>query len=53
MDGITGSLEPGKRADIAVWDTDFYAASTDALKDAGCHMTIFDGDVVHRSDRFP
>lgn len=53
MDDVTGSLEPGKRADIAVWDTDFYAASGDALKDAGCHMTIFDGDVVHRSDRFP
>ncbi len=53
MDDITGSLEPGKRADVAVWDTDFHAAPTEALKDAGCLMTIFDGDVVHRSDRFP
>ena len=53
MDDITGSLEPGKRADIAVWDTDFYAAPVAALKDAACDMTIFDGDVVHRSDRFP
>jgi len=53
MDDVTGSLEPGKRADIAVWDTDFYAAPTDALKDAACLMTIFDGDVVHRSERFP
>jgi hypothetical protein len=52
MDDITGSLEPGKRADIAVWDTDFYTAPTAALKDAACVMTIFDGDVVHRSDRF-
>jgi predicted amidohydrolase YtcJ len=53
MDDVTGSLEPGKRADVAVWDTDFYAAPTDALKDASCHMTIFDGNVVHRSERFP
>jgi predicted amidohydrolase YtcJ len=53
MDDITGSLEPGKRADIAVWDTDFYAAPTEALRDASCRMTIFDGDVVHRSELFP
>ena len=52
MDERIGSLEPGKRADIAVWDTDFYAAPASAIKDAGCLMTIFDGDVVHRSERF-
>ncbi len=53
MDERIGSLEPGKRADIAVWDTDFYAAPASAIKDAACLMTIFDGDVVHRSERFP
>jgi predicted amidohydrolase YtcJ len=53
MDDIAGSLEAGKRADIAAWDTDFYTAPTAALKDAGCEMTIFDGRVVHRSERFP
>ena len=52
MDDITGSLEPGKRADIAVWDKDFYAAPTADLKDAACLMTIFDGNVVYRSERF-
>ncbi len=52
MDDITGSLEPGKRADIAVWDTDFYRAPTAALKDASCQMTIFDGDIVYRNERF-
>jgi predicted amidohydrolase YtcJ len=52
MDERIGSLEPGKRADIAVWDTDFYAAPASAIKDAGCLMTIFDGDIVHRSERF-
>jgi len=53
MDDITGSLEPGKRADVAVWDTDFYAAPAAAIKDAACLMTVFDGNVVHRSDQFP
>jgi len=52
MDGITGSLEAGKRADIAVWDTDFYAAPTPAIKDASCLMTIFDGKIAYRSERF-
>ena len=52
MDGRVGSLEPGKRADIAVWDTDFYAAPAAAIKDAACQMTMLDGDVVYRSDGF-
>ena len=47
MDERIGSLEPGKRADIAVWDTDFYTAPTVALKDAKCVMTLFDGEIVH------
>lgn len=45
----TGTIEPGKYADIAVWDTDFYTAPTDAIKDARCLMTVFDGEVVHRA----
>ncbi len=53
MDDATGSLEPGKRADVAIWDTDFYAGPTAAIKDAVCQMTIFDGDVVYRSEAFP
>jgi len=52
MDERVGSLEAGKRADIAVWDTDFYTASSAAIKDAACQMTIFDGDVVYRADAF-
>jgi predicted amidohydrolase YtcJ len=52
MDERTGSLEAGKRADIAVWDTDFYTAPAASIKDAKCLMTLFDGEVVHRSEAF-
>ncbi len=52
MEERIGSLEAGKRADIAVWDTDFYAAPAATIKDAECLMTLFDGQVVHRSDDF-
>jgi len=48
MDERVGSLETGKRADIAVWDIDFYTAPVAAIRDARCEMTIFDGDVVWR-----
>ena len=41
-----GSIEVGKYADLAVWDRDFYSVPTDAIKDAKCVMTIFNGKVV-------
>ena len=42
----TGSLEPGKWADIAVWDRNPYAVPTDELKDMRCLMTLYKGKVV-------
>jgi predicted amidohydrolase YtcJ len=47
LDKEIGTLEAGKRADIAIWDRDFYAASTDRIKDAKCLMTLLDGEVVY------
>lgn len=41
-----GSLEPGKYADLAVWDRDPYAVPTAQLKDMRCEMTVFNGRVV-------
>lgn len=43
-----GTLEAGKRADIAVWDRDPYAIPSTELKDLRCAMTIVDGVVVYR-----
>lgn len=43
-----GSLEPGKEADIAVWDGDMYRLPSSALKDLRCELTLFHGKVVYR-----
>jgi predicted amidohydrolase YtcJ len=45
-----GSIEPGKYADLAVWDRDFYAVPTAQIKDAKCLMTIFDGKIVFQAN---
>jgi hypothetical protein len=42
-----GSLEPGKEADIAVWDRNFYSVPASELKDMTCEMTLFHGKVVY------
>lgn len=43
----TGSLEPGKSADIAIWDRNPYEVTTDRLKDMVCDMTLLHGKVVY------
>jgi len=49
LDDKVGSIEPGKRADIAVWDRDLYTVPAAELKDMKCAMTIFDGQIVYKS----
>jgi predicted amidohydrolase YtcJ len=44
-----GSVEPGKEADIAVWDRNFYSVAPEEIKEAKCEMTLFDGKVVYQS----
>jgi predicted amidohydrolase YtcJ len=44
-----GTLEVGKRADIAVWDRDLYSVSSEQIKDLKCLMTLLDGEVVYTS----
>jgi predicted amidohydrolase YtcJ len=43
-----GTIEPGKDADIAVWDRDLYTVSTRDIKDLKCSLTIFGGRIVYR-----
>ena len=44
-----GSLEPGKDADIAVWDRDLYTIPSDDLKNLHCELTLLRGKVVYRA----
>jgi predicted amidohydrolase YtcJ len=44
----TGSIEVGKYADIAVWDTDLYSAEPEAIKNMQCRMTLLEGEIVYR-----
>jgi predicted amidohydrolase YtcJ len=47
-----GTLEAGKRADIAIWDRNFYTIPTAQIKDMKCLMTLLEGEVVYRSADF-
>jgi predicted amidohydrolase YtcJ len=48
LDKRIGSLEPGKDADIAIWDRDIYTVPMNQVKDMKCEMTIFQGRVVYQ-----
>jgi predicted amidohydrolase YtcJ len=47
-----GSLEVGKKADIAIWDRNLYELTTDQIKNLKCLMTLFEGEVVYTSPDF-
>ena len=49
LDNRIGSLEPGKDADIAIWDRDPYTVATEQVKDMKCEMTLFHGKVVYEA----
>ncbi len=42
----TGSIEPGKWADLAVWDRNPYGVPTGELEEMRCMMTLFKGKLV-------
>jgi predicted amidohydrolase YtcJ len=48
-----GSLEPGKDADIAVWDRDLYSIPSDDLKNLKCELTLLRGKVVYHDAHSP
>jgi len=53
LENKIGSLEIGKKADIAIWARDPYAISTDQIKDLKCVMTLIDGEVVYTAGDSP
>jgi len=46
-DSLTGSLEPGKYADIVIWSHDLYSMQPAELADLVAEMTIVGGEIVH------
>jgi predicted amidohydrolase YtcJ len=53
LDDRIGTLEPGKDADIAIWDRNPYEIPSDQLKDMHCEGTIFLGRVVYHDLKSP
>jgi predicted amidohydrolase YtcJ len=49
----TGSIEPGKEADIAVWDRDLYTMPAADIKNLKCELTLFAGRVVYQDAAAP
>lgn len=47
-----GSIAAGKRADLAIWDRNPYTVPTADLKGMRCEMTLFDGQIVHKTEAF-
>jgi predicted amidohydrolase YtcJ len=44
-----GSIEPGKRADIAVLDTDLFECPANEISNISVELTMTDGEVVHKT----
>jgi predicted amidohydrolase YtcJ len=51
LDDRTGSLTPGKYADLVVLDTDLFAVPADRIKDAKVDLTMLAGRVVYERGR--
>ena len=47
---IKGSLEPGKRADIAILDRDLDGIDPEDIRNIKVDMTILDGKVIFTRD---
>lgn len=47
---VTGSITPGKVADIIVLDKDIYSIDPDIILDTKIDMTIFDGKIVYERE---
>ena len=51
LDHLTGSIEVGKRADLAVLDRDVFAHPVEEIADASVMLTFVDGERVFDAER--
>ena len=49
LDHVTGSIEPGKLADLVVLDRDLFDRGAGAIGEARAAMTFVEGEVVYRA----
>ena len=53
LDAVTGSIEPGKLADLAVLDRDLFALAPGEYLNARVLATLVEGEVVHSEPGSP
>ena len=53
LDHLTGSIEVGKRADLAVLDRDLFAHPVEEIADASVMLTFVDGERVYDAEAGP
>ncbi len=49
----TGSLEPGKYADLVIWPKDLYALAAADLTDLAAELTVVEGEIVYDAGKNP
>jgi predicted amidohydrolase YtcJ len=52
LDEVTGSIEAGKFADLAVIDRNLFARPPEQISEANVQLTLVEGETVYRSDSF-
>ncbi len=50
---MTGSIEPGKSADIVVLDRDLFSVPSSEIYTVRVLLTLLEGDVVYRDPALP
>ena len=52
LEDRTGSIEPGKEADLIVLDRDLFAHPVDEIADASVQLTLVGGERVYEDPAF-